>query len=96
MTEEPVQVFASVWDAIEETPEDAAAMRLRSELAIAVRQAVEGWGVAPAVAATRLGVTEPRLADLMRGRVGRFSLDGLVAMAERAGLTVWMEIGRAA
>jgi predicted XRE-type DNA-binding protein len=96
MTEEPVQVFASVWDALEETPEDAAAMRLRSELAMAVRQAVEGWGVAPSVAATRLGVTGPRLADLMRGRMGRFSLDGLVAMAERAGLVVRMEIGRAA
>ena len=96
MTEEPVQVFASVWDAIEETPEDAAAMRLRSELAVAVRQTVEGWGVAPAVAATRLGVTGPRLADLMRGRVGRFSLDGLVAMAERAGLAVRMEIGQIA
>ncbi len=84
MKEEPVLVFAGVWNAHEETPEDTAAMRLRSELAIAVRQAVEGWGVAPSVAATRLGVTGPRLADFMRGQVGRFSLDGLVAMAERA------------
>ena len=44
MSDAPVQGFASVWDALEETPEAAAHMRLRSELAIAVRAAVEGWG----------------------------------------------------
>ena len=43
MTEEIVQTFASVWEAIEETPEEAANMRLRSELVIAVRSAVEEW-----------------------------------------------------
>jgi predicted XRE-type DNA-binding protein len=96
MSDEPVQSFASVWDALEETPEAAAHMRLRSELAIAVRTAVEGWGLTQAAAARRLGVTQPRLNDLLRGRVGRFSLDALVGLAERAGLTVRIEIGREA
>lgn len=96
MTDEPVQVFASVWDALEETPEEAANMRLRSELAIAVQDAVEGWNLTQAQAASRLGVTQPRLNDLLRGRVARFSLDALIALAERAGLAVRMEITRAA
>lgn len=42
MTDEPVQTFASVWDTLEETPETAANMRLRSEPAIAVCDAVGG------------------------------------------------------
>jgi predicted XRE-type DNA-binding protein len=96
MSDEPVQSFASVWDALEETPEVAAHMRLRSELAITVRSAVESWGLTQAEAARRLGVTQPRLNDLLRGRVDRFSLDALVGLAECAGLTVRLEVGRKA
>ena len=47
-------------------------------------------------AARRLGVTQPRLNDLLRGRVGKFSLDALVALAARAGLAVHLEITLAA
>jgi predicted XRE-type DNA-binding protein len=96
MSDEPVQSFASVWDALEETPEAAAHTRLRSELAIAVRADVEDWGLTQAEAARRLGVTQPRLNDLLRGRVARFSLDALVGLAERAGLSVRLEVGREA
>lgn len=96
MTVDAVQTFASVWDALEETPGEAASMRLRAELVIAVRGAVEGWRLTQAQAANRLGVTQPRLNDLLRGRVGRFSLDALVGLAERAGLAVRIEIAREA
>lgn len=96
MTDEPAQTFASVWDALEETPEEAVNMRLRSELAIALRGAVEEWQVTQMQAASRLGVTQPRLNDLLRGRVARFSLDALTGLAERAGLAVHMEITRTA
>jgi predicted XRE-type DNA-binding protein len=96
MTEEPVQTFPSVWDGLAETPEDAANMRLRSELAIAVQGAMEEWQLTQANAARRLGVTQPRLNDLLRGRIDRFSLDALVGLAERAGLSVRMEITQAA
>jgi predicted XRE-type DNA-binding protein len=96
MTDEPVETFECVWDALEETPEEAAHMRLRSELTMAVRDSVEGWRVTQAQAASRLGVTQPWLNDLLRGRVGRFSLNALVGLAERAGLVVRIEIGRAA
>jgi predicted XRE-type DNA-binding protein len=92
MTDEPVQTLASVWDAVAETSEEAANMRLRSALAIAVRGVVEGWQMTQAEAARRLGVTQPRLNDLLRGRLDRFSLDALVGLAEHAGLAVRMEI----
>ena len=92
MKDESARMFASVWDALEETPEEAANMRLRSELAIAIRSTVEGWRLTQAEAGKRLGVTQPRLNDLMRGRIGRFSLDALMVLAEKAGLAIRMEI----
>ena len=92
----PGQVFASVWDALEDSPAEAANMRLRSELMIAVQEAVSAWGLTQAEAARRLDVTQPRLNDLLRGRVGKFSLDSLIVLAERAGLSVRVQIERTA
>ena len=90
------QTFASVWDALEDTAADAANMRARSQLMIAVRSKVEGWKVSQTEAAKRLGLTQPRLNDLMRGRIDKFSLDALVNLAGPAGLAVRLEIGEAA
>jgi predicted XRE-type DNA-binding protein len=91
----PGQVFASVWDALEDSPAEAANMRLRSELMIATQEAVAGWGLTQIEAAGRLHVTQPRLNDLLRGRVGKFSLDALILLAECAGLSVRVQIERA-
>lgn len=90
------RVFESVWDALEDTPTEAENMKLRSSLAMAISEVVAKWGVGQTEAANRLGVTQPRLNDLLRGRIARFSLDALVALAARAGLTVHMEIRSAA
>ena len=90
------QAFDNVWDAIEDTPAAAANMTMRSDLLIALRNAVEGWGVTQADAARRLGVTQPRLNDVLRGRISNFSLDALIALAETAGRSVRLEIGEAA
>lgn len=70
-------------------------MKLRSSLMIAIREAVAAWDVSQTEAARRLEMTQPRLNDLLRGRVGKFSLDALVALAARAGLAVHLEISRA-
>jgi predicted XRE-type DNA-binding protein len=90
------EVFDSVWDALEDTPAEAENMKLRSSLMIAISEAVSGWSVTQTDAARRLGVTQPRLNDLLRGRVGKFSLDALVELAARAGLAVHLEITLAA
>ncbi len=89
-------VFGSVWDALEKTPERAANMRLRSELMIALRAKVEAWHTTQAKAARRLGTTQPRLNDLLRGRIDKFSLDALVVLAEHAGLRVRLQVRAAA
>jgi predicted XRE-type DNA-binding protein len=89
-------VFESVWDALEGSPTEAANLKLRSEMMIALQQAVGSWGVTQAEAARRLRVTQPRLNDLLRGRIGKFSLDALVSLAARAGLGLHIEITRPA
>lgn len=91
-----VQSFDSVWDAIEDTPEKAANMRLRSELLTAVEQEVRSWDLTQGKAAERLGVTQPRLNDLLRGKVAKFSLDALVDLSARAGLAVKLGVEKAA
>lgn len=90
------QTFANVWDAIEDTPSEAANMTMRSDLLIALRATVEGWNLTQAEAARRLGVTQPRLNDLLRGRIANFSLDALINLARQAGLSVRLEIDAAA
>jgi len=89
-------VFESVWDALEDTPTEAANMMLRSNLMMAISEAVGAWRVTQTEAARRLEVTQPRLNNLLCGRIGKFSLDVLVALATRAGRAVIMEITNAA
>jgi len=90
------EVFESVWDALEDTPTEAENMKLRSILMIAITETVTAWHVTQIEATRRLGVTQPRLNDLLRGRIGKFSLDALVALAAPAGLEVHLEITLAA
>jgi predicted XRE-type DNA-binding protein len=90
------QSFDNVWDALEDTPAEAANMTMRSDLLIALRQQVQGWDVTQAEAARRLQITQPRLNDLLRGRIGNFSLDALINLAGRAGLTARLDITEAA
>ena len=88
--------FASVWDAIEDTPAEAGNMRLRSSLMMALKDHIAGKGLTQGQAAKVFGVTQPRVSDLMRGKIGVVSLDTLVNMAVAAGLRVEMRVGVAA
>jgi predicted XRE-type DNA-binding protein len=90
------QKFVSVWDALEDTAAEAANMRARAALMIAVRSKIESWRNSQTEAARRLGLTQPRLNDLMRGRIDKFSLDALINLARSAGLSVRLEIADAA
>jgi predicted XRE-type DNA-binding protein len=84
--------FASVWDAIEDSPIEAENMKLRSTLMLAVRDYIEREGLSQGEAAKLFGVTQPRVSDLVRGKIDRFGIDMLVNMASAAGLRVDMKI----
>ncbi len=88
--------YASVWDAIEETPARAANMKMRAALMLALKDHIEREGWSQTEAARRLGVTQPRISDLMRGKIDRFGLDTLVVLAAAAGLDMDLRVGRAA
>lgn len=90
------QRFASVWDAIEDTPEEAANMKLRSVLLTALKKHLARTDMSQAQAAKLLGVTQPRVSDLMRGKIELFGLDALVNMATAAGLHIEMRVLEAA
>ncbi|MCK9991810.1 MAG: hypothetical protein Dbin4_00330 [Alphaproteobacteria bacterium] len=84
--------YDSVWDAIEDSPAEAANMKMRSELMIAIQETVKNWNSIQSKSAERLDVTQPRLNDLMRGRIDKFSLDALMNLAIKAGLSVRVNI----
>ena len=88
--------FDSVWDAIEDTAEAAENMKLRSELMIALKRHISRTAMSQAEAAKLFGVTQPRVSDLLRGKINLFSLDALVNMATTAGLHVQIRISEAA
>jgi predicted XRE-type DNA-binding protein len=75
--------FDSVWDALENTPADAANMQARADIMIAIRDVIDRWDVTQAQAAKRLGITQPRMNDLLRGRVDKFSLDAFQSCYRR-------------
>jgi predicted XRE-type DNA-binding protein len=78
----------SVWDALVDSPEEAENLRLRSKLMRAITRTVKSWDVAQKEAAQRLHVTQPRLNDLLKGKIDKFSLDALVNMLASANLEI--------
>jgi predicted XRE-type DNA-binding protein len=88
--------FENVWDAIEDTPAQAENMKLRSSLMIALQDHIAQTGMSQGQAAKIFGVTQPRISDLMRGRIDLFAIDSLVNMLATAGLRVELRVGKAA
>lgn len=88
------QRFSSVWDAIEDTPQQAASMRARSELMMNLTEVIRERGMTQANAAALYGVTQPRVSDLMRGKINLFSLDTLIDMAATAGMSPTVKVSK--
>ena len=76
------------------TAEDAESLKLRADLMIQIRRLVERRGLTQAAAAKMFGVTQPRISDLVRGKIDLFSIDTLVDMLSRAGVRVKLTIQR--
>jgi predicted XRE-type DNA-binding protein len=87
-----VETYDSVFDALADTPGEAANMTARADLLLAIRERVRAWKVTQEEASARLGLTRPRLNDLMRGKLEKFSLDALVNVAAAAGFKLHIEL----
>ena len=90
------KVYANVWDALEPDPVKAENLKLRSALMSALIRHIEREGLTQAHAAKILGVTQPRISNLIHGKIDAFGLDMLVKMATAAGLRITMRIKKAA
>lgn len=84
--------FESVWDTIADTPAQAAHLKVRAELMREITDLVKKNEWKQTDAATRCGVTQPRINDLLRGRISRFSLDALVDIAAALGHRVHFQL----
>lgn len=84
--------YTSVWDALADSPEEAENLRVRAKLIRAIASCVKEWDVTQKEAAERLHVTQPRLNDLLKGKIDKFSLDALVNMLSGANLEVEIEV----
>ena len=88
--------FESIWDAIEDTPAAAANMKARAELMIAIAEYLRAKRLTQAAAAKLFRVSQPRVSDLMRGKIDLFSVDTLVNMLAAAGMRVELKLKKAA
>ncbi|MFJ4443317.1 helix-turn-helix domain-containing protein [Pseudomonas promysalinigenes] len=78
----------SVWDALVDSPEEAENLRLRSQLMRVLTKTVKAWDLPQKDAARRLHVTQPRLSELLNGKIDKFSLDALVNLLASADLEI--------
>ena len=72
--------------------EEAEHLRVRADLLIQIQKALKARGLKQAEAAELLGVTQPRVSDLVRGRLDLFSVDSLIDVLARLGIQVRLVI----
>ena len=92
MSKPKTERYANVWDAIAHKPEEAANLRVRAELMDKIAAIVEVSSWTQAEAAGNCGLTQPRINELLRGRISRFSLDALVNIASALGKRVQVKL----
>jgi len=90
------QTYTSVWDALEDTPEAAEHMKLKSGMMIALEQQIAAKSWTEEDAAQRMKISLSRMADLVQGEFDQFSLDELLNMLVGAGLRLHFTISEAA
>lgn len=88
ISKKKADTFSSVWEAVADIPEQAANLQARTELMRQIAAIIKTSDWKQADAAAHCGVTQPRINDLLRGHVSRFSLDALVNIAAALGQRV--------
>lgn len=86
--------YSSVWDAITDTPQETASMKARSKLMMELSEIITSRKLRQKDAAELFGVTQPRISDLMRGKIHLFSLDMLMDMASAAGMSPEVSVSK--
>jgi predicted XRE-type DNA-binding protein len=80
--------YSNVFEALEDDPAMAQNLKIRAELMNLLREFIEGEGLGQKKAAEVFGVYQPRISDLMRGKINKITIDMLVNMLARIGKPV--------
>jgi predicted XRE-type DNA-binding protein len=88
--------FESVWDAVASDPVERERLKLLAQLMAALQQHIREQGWTQSEAAQRLGVSQPRISDVMRGKISQSSIDALIGLLTAAGVSVELKTRRAA
>lgn len=88
--------FADIWDVVSQSPEDATVMKMRADLMSDIRVAIQAKGLNQGQAAELLGLSQPRVSDLLRGKLSKFNLEMLIGLSQLCGHKVEMRISKAA
>ncbi|MCL2896814.1 helix-turn-helix domain-containing protein [Brenneria tiliae] len=83
-----IQTFDSVWDAIDDTVEQAENMKVRAQLMRVLTDFIVRKELSQAEAARTLGITQPRVSELVHGKIHLFSIDKLISMMATAGIHI--------
>jgi predicted XRE-type DNA-binding protein len=84
--------YASVWDALEDDPSERESVKLKSRLMVEIARRIKSMGITQAKAAKTMGVSQPRVSDLVNGKIDRFTIDMLVTMLSRIGMKVEVKL----
>jgi len=84
--------FGSVWDVLEDDHVEAANIKLRSKILMAINNHIQKHNLKPSKIELRLGVTQPYVSALCLGKVDQFRLDVLVDFAHKFGLSVKIDV----
>lgn len=76
----------NVWDILSDTPGEAENMRLRSQLLCHINEHITSRGWSQKTTVENLGLTQPRVSDLVTGKLSKFSLDALVNIGAQVGV----------
>lgn len=85
--------YQSAFDAICDTPAEAANMKLRAELMRHIAATVQANHWTQSQAAQHCGITQPRMNDLLNGKISKFSLDALVNINAHLGQSISIQFG---
>lgn len=96
MKTQKIQEYQNVWDAIEDDAIQAANLKLRSQLMMEVTEYVRQSGLTQTDAAAALGISQPRLNDVLKGKIEKCTVDRLVNMLAAIGYRVDLRISHAA
>lgn len=86
------ETFKNVWDALEDDPAERESLKIKSRMMIDIEQHIKNLGITQAQAAKKMGVTQPRVSDLVNGKTDRFTIDMLITMLARLGLHVEIKL----